>query len=63
MTAENLISFFDVLPFEEQVKFVRLASKKIEPKKVQLPKQRKPVLTQEEAFKYLTENHFNKKRS
>lgn len=63
MTAENLISFFKVLPFEEQEKFVGMASKIIEPKKVRLPKQRKQVLTQEEAFRYLTETHFNKKTS
>jgi hypothetical protein len=54
LTAENLISFFKVLPLEERRKFMGLAEKLIEPKKVKFPVKKKPVLTDEDALRYLT---------
>lgn len=59
MTAENLISFFKVLPLEEQRKFMGFAEKMIEPKKLKFPVKKKPVLTDEDALRYLTSKVFN----
>lgn len=60
MTAENLISFFKVLPLDEQRKFMGFAEKMVEPKKVKFPVKKKPVLTFEDAITYLTNKVFNR---
>ncbi|HCQ12056.1 hypothetical protein [Flavobacterium sp.] len=58
MTANNLIEFFNVLPAEEQYKFMQLAEKSLEPKKLRFPKKKSETLTQKEAIQYLITNHF-----
>lgn len=63
MTANNLIEFFNVLPKEEQYKFMELAEKLLEPKKINLSKTKKKVLTKEEAIRYLITTVFRKKDS
>jgi hypothetical protein len=58
LTANNLIEFFKVLPVEEQCKFMQLAEKSFESKKLIFPKKKKEILTQSEAIKYLITKHF-----
>lgn len=60
MTANNLIEFFNVLPKEEQYKFMGLAEKILEPKKINLSKPKKCVLTEQEAIRHLITVVFNK---
>lgn len=60
MTANNLIEFFNVLPKEEQYKFMGLAEKILEPKKINQSKTKKSVLTEQEAIRYLVTNIFKK---
>jgi hypothetical protein len=54
LTAVNLIAFFKALPKEEQYKFMELTKEMTKPIKINLPKNKKPVLTDEEALRYLT---------
>lgn len=54
MTAENLIAFYKVLPEEEQRKFLGLTKEITKPIKINVPKKKEPVLTNEEALRYLT---------
>ena len=54
MTAENLIAFYKVLPLEEQRKFMRLTEKITKPIKINIPKKKKTILSDEEALRYLT---------
>ena len=60
MTANNLIEFFNVLPKEEQYKFMGLAEKILEPKKINQSKPKKCVLTEQEAIRHLITVVFNK---
>lgn len=58
MTANNLIEFFKVLPVEEQYKFMQLAEKSLDTKKIRFPKKKAEILTQREAIQYLITKHF-----
>jgi hypothetical protein len=60
LTANNLIGFFNVLPKEEQYKFMLLAEKILEPKKIIQSKVKKCVLSEQEAIRYLTTVVFKK---
>ncbi len=60
MTANNLIEFFNVLPQEEQYKFMVLAKNILKPQTTNLSKKKKPVLTKEDAIRYLVQNIFKK---
>lgn len=54
MTADNLIAFYNALPQEEQRKFLGLTKEITKPIKINVPKKKKIVLTDEEALWYLT---------
>jgi hypothetical protein len=60
LTANNLIEFFNVLPKEEQYKFMGLAEKILEPKKINRSKPKKCVLSEQEAIQYLVTTIFKK---
>ena len=60
MTANNLIGFFNVLPKDEQYKFMELAKKLLEPKKINQSKPKKSVLSKQDAIRYLVTTVFKK---